>query len=95
MAIRRQPLPKRFPGQVVAQIKIWFGGWTCGMEGPIAPELGRLIVAVFTNERDPAVMTQLDAIAADLRDRPKKVPSEAELRRKVSKARKSGKLGAK
>jgi len=76
-------------------MKIWFGGHTIGMEGPIAPELGRLIVAVFTNPRDPEVLSKLDAIAADLRDRPTKVASDSELRRKVSKARAENKLGRK
>jgi len=94
---RRQPLQKRFPGKVVARAKIWWPGYSVGIEGPIEPALARLFVAVFVNPRNPEVLAKLDAISEELgQDAPSKskVPDDKALRSKVSKARAAGKLGA-
>lgn len=69
MTPRRLPLTKLFPNKTVARMKIWFPTWSVGMEGPIAPELARLIVAVSCGKQDPALLAKLDAMATALRDR--------------------------
>lgn len=96
MTTRSLPLPKRFPGKTVARMKIWHKGGAIGLEGPIAPELARLVVAAWFGKQDPKLLARLDAIAKELQGVAKpKVPSDRALRQNVSKARASGRLGAK
>jgi hypothetical protein len=95
MSPRRLPLTKLFPNKVVARMKIWFPTWSVGMEGPIAPELARLIVAVYCGKQDPALLARLDAIATELRDRGDKPAkrSDRSIRQELTTKRRAGVIG--
>lgn len=74
MTTRELPLTKRYPGEHVARLKLWFPDTFRGkpdhssvsFAGQIYPELARLIVALILAKRDPAVLAKLDAIATEL-----------------------------
>jgi hypothetical protein len=94
---RRVPLPKQFPGRVVARAKIWFGGHTVGISGPVAPELARLIVAAwFDNKQDPKMLARFDAMAREIQGLGKSKPlTDRSLREKLGEKRAAGVMGRK
>jgi hypothetical protein len=98
LTARRPSLQKRFPGQTVARFKVWLPGSIIGVDGPIAPELARLIVAAwFSNKQDPKMLARFAALADEIQGATKKTKklTDRDLRGKVSKARADGKIGRK
>jgi hypothetical protein len=96
---RRLPLTKQFPGRTVARFKVWFEGSTVGVDGPIAPELARLIIAAwFGSKQDSKLLARLDALAREIQGLGKKKTAplpDRSLRERVGKARAAGLLGRK
>jgi len=95
MTRRNAPLQARFPGKTVFRLQVWFQSFRIKSEGPIAPELARLLVAaVVAWSPSPAVLARAAALADELQGI-KRPPSDRELRRKVSVARAEKKIGRK